>query len=219
MPIHIKGSGGGTQEAPTISVNSDTGLITATAGTKSATHQMIAQAAKTVIPWTVEQTAVSAGRYTTGAVKVAGDANLRAANIVRGVSIFGVTGTAETGGFKSEEVSYYVNDIGKIELGVHGATEIAGLFICADANGSYAGEVNSLVYVAHPLSASGFGSFVAGVASMNATTSSGILDLQLVSLPNIEIGASSVTVGIPDDYYINYYFSQRATYTCVVLYR
>ena len=79
---------------PTISVNSSTGLITATvSGSKSVTptvtagyvssgtagtvsvsgsntSQLSTQAAKTVTPTETEQTAVAAGKYTTGAVKV-----------------------------------------------------------------------------------------------------------------------------------------------------
>lgn len=56
------------------------------------------QAAKTVTPSTTEQTAVASGSFTSGAVKVAGDANLVAENIKEGVSIFGVTGTLAGGG-------------------------------------------------------------------------------------------------------------------------
>ena len=56
------------------------------------TKQLPTQAAKTVTPGTTNQTAVASGRYTTGAVQVAGDANLKAENIAEGVSIFGVTG-------------------------------------------------------------------------------------------------------------------------------
>ena len=89
-----------TQATPVISIDSS-GLITVSAaqsegyvssGTKSATKQLTTQAAKTVTPGTSEQTAVDAGRYTTGAVKVAGDSNLIASNIKSGVSIFGVSG-------------------------------------------------------------------------------------------------------------------------------
>ena len=56
------------------------------------------QEAKTVTPTTTEQTAVASGSFTSGAVKVAGDANLVAENIKEGVSIFGVTGTLAGGG-------------------------------------------------------------------------------------------------------------------------
>lgn len=90
-----------TQATPSVSINSS-GLITASAtqtagyvsaGTKSGTKQLTTQAAKTVTPTTSDQTAVASGRYTTGAITVKGDANLKAENIASGVSIFGVTGT------------------------------------------------------------------------------------------------------------------------------
>lgn len=83
------------------------GLITATTeqekgyvpgGTKSATQQLTTQGAKTVTPGTSNQTAVASGRYTTGDVVVAGDANLVPENIAEGVSIFGVDGTHSGGG-------------------------------------------------------------------------------------------------------------------------
>ena len=67
-------------------------------GTKSSTKQLTTQAAKTVTPGTTAQTAVASGRYTTGDVVVAGDANLVPENIAEGVSIFGVTGAHSGGG-------------------------------------------------------------------------------------------------------------------------
>lgn len=93
------------QATPQISVSA-AGLITAKTeqekgyvpgGTKSATKQLTTQAAKTVTPTTTNQTAVASGRYTTGNVVVAGDANLKAENIAEGVTIFGVTGTHSGG--------------------------------------------------------------------------------------------------------------------------
>lgn len=55
--------------------------------------QLSTQAAKTITPTTYSQTAVASGKYTTGAVTVAGDTNLVASNIVAGKSIFGVSGS------------------------------------------------------------------------------------------------------------------------------
>ena len=124
-----KSVGTATQATPTISVNSSTGLITATAtqtagyvvaGTKSATSQLAFQAAKTITPTTTNQTAVAANTYVGGAITVAGDANLVASNIVSGKSIFGVVGTATAGGSSSSDsmedaivtrtLTTYVND-------------------------------------------------------------------------------------------------------------
>lgn len=94
-----------TQATPSIAVNSS-GKITASAtqaagyvaaGTKTSTMQMTVQAAKTWTPGTSDQTLAS-GKYLTGTQTIKGDGNLKAANIVKGVSIFGVTGTAESGG-------------------------------------------------------------------------------------------------------------------------
>lgn len=68
-----------THPNPTASINSSTGVVTAshtqttgyvTGGTTTGTLNLTTQAAKTVTPTESEQTAVAAGRYTTGAVKV-----------------------------------------------------------------------------------------------------------------------------------------------------
>lgn len=92
-----------THPKPTISRSG--GTITAkhvqsagytSGGTTTETLSIPTQAAKTVTPTTYAQTAVSSGRLTTGAVTVAGDANLTAGNIRSGVSIFGVAGSAES---------------------------------------------------------------------------------------------------------------------------
>lgn len=87
-----------------IETGTDTSDATATAGDilsgKTAygasgkiTGTIQSVAGKTVTPGTSVQTAVAAKKYTTGAVKVASDANLVAENIKEGVSIFGVLGS------------------------------------------------------------------------------------------------------------------------------
>lgn len=115
----ITGTLAGVEQAtPSISVSSG-GLITASAtqsggivaaGSKSSTKQLTTQAAKTVTPGTTNQTAVASGRYTTGAVTVKGDANLKAENIAEGVSIFGVTGTHSGGGSGGYSGIEFVNE-------------------------------------------------------------------------------------------------------------
>lgn len=113
------------QATPTISVSSG-GLITASAtqsggivegGSKSATQQLTTQAAKTVTPGTTNQTAVASGRYTTGDVDVAGDANLVPENIAEGVSIFGVAGTHSGGSGGS--VDYFQGEVEPVAVDEH----------------------------------------------------------------------------------------------------
>lgn len=58
------------QATPEITV-SGSGLITATAGDKSATKQLSTQSGKTITPGPTEQIAVAAGKYVTGDVIVA----------------------------------------------------------------------------------------------------------------------------------------------------
>lgn len=122
-----------TQATPSISVSS-AGLITASAtqtagyvaaGTKSATKQLTTQAAKTVTPSTSEQTAVASGVYTTGAVKVKGDANLVAENIASGVSIFGVAGT-HTCEATIIKGSFLPSDVTNLKLGSIPITGLGG---------------------------------------------------------------------------------------------
>lgn len=99
-----------TQATPSITINTSTGLITATAtqtagyvsaGTKSDTEQLTVQAAQTITPGTSNKT-IAAGRYLTGTQTIKGDANLVASNIVSGKTIFGVSGTAKVGNDTSD---------------------------------------------------------------------------------------------------------------------
>lgn len=114
-----------TQATPSISVSSG-GLITASAtqsagyvteGTKSATKQLTVQAAQTITPGTSNKT-IASGRYLTGTQTIKGDANLKAANIAKGVSIFGVTGTHEGGEDVSAETAEYTSLLTDLEAAV-----------------------------------------------------------------------------------------------------
>lgn len=89
---------------PNISVAA-TGVITASitqaagkvaGGTKSATLSQTTQAEQIITPGTSDQT-ISAYRYLTGKQTIKGDPNLKPENIVSGVSIFNVVGTAQAG--------------------------------------------------------------------------------------------------------------------------
>lgn len=66
---------------------------TATESTVSLTASVITKAAATITPGTADQT-IAASTYLTGAQTIKGDANLLASNIVAGVTIFGVPGSA-----------------------------------------------------------------------------------------------------------------------------
>lgn len=72
------------------------------------------KAAQSYRPTTFAQT-IASGQYLSGTQTIQGDANLKAANIKKGVSIFGVTGTYE-GGFPSVSVTVVNNSSYQIEL-------------------------------------------------------------------------------------------------------
>ena len=177
---------GGEQATPEISVNTTNGLITATAGTKSSTHQLAFQAAKTITPTTASQVAVSSGYYTGGNVVVAGDSNLLADNIKSGVDIFGVTGTYEgSGGDTSMEdglvtrtISSYTNN--RVVSVGDGAFNYANNLKSVDfpnvtTIGSHAfGSCSSLASVRFP-----------SVATIGDYAFYGCRSLATVSLPNV----------------------------------
>lgn len=119
-----------TQATPSISVSSG-GLITASAtqsagyvaaGTKNATKQLTVQAAQTITPGTSNKT-IASGRYLTGTQTIKGDANLKAANIAKGVSIFGVNGTHESGEDVSVETAQYTSLLTDLETAIDALPE------------------------------------------------------------------------------------------------
>lgn len=92
-----------TKAKPTATIDPTTGKITpkytqtegyVTGGTVTGdVVSLNTQSATTITPGTSSKTAVAAGKYTTGAVTVAGDSKLIPANIKSGVKIFEVNGT------------------------------------------------------------------------------------------------------------------------------
>jgi hypothetical protein len=108
-----------TQATPEISVRGD-GLITAsstqsagyvTAGTKTSTKQLPIVGTNGYTPTTTQQV-ISAGQWLVGDQYIAGDENLVAGNIKKGVSIFNVTGTY--GGEAPQTCTVTINAVGKI---------------------------------------------------------------------------------------------------------
>lgn len=105
------------------------------------------KAAQTYTPTTTDQT-IAAGQYLTGAQTVKGDANLVAANIKDGVTIFGVQGSHRTGSLNckvysltlDEDVSgaqVVVNPGGDADIAEHRASTsfVAGMIALFDVSG------------------------------------------------------------------------------------
>ena len=174
------------QATPSITVDTSTGLITATAnqsagyvveGAKITTKQLAFKAASTLTPGTTDQTAVPANTYVGGAITVKGDSNLVAGNIVSGKSIFGVVGTATAGGggnteledaFVTRTITSYTNDRVK-SIGVNAFYSCSRLtsvdFPACTSIGSYAFYgCSSLTNVSFPACTS-MGSYAFGACS------------------------------------------------------
>lgn len=96
--VNIPLSGGGTarymdtSDATLDNANKMLSGVTAYAGGTKYTGSIESKSAQTYTPGTSDQT-IASGQYLSGNQTISGDANLTPANILSGVSIFGVTGT------------------------------------------------------------------------------------------------------------------------------
>lgn len=94
--LETGGTGTDTSDATASASDILSGKTAYVKGTK-VTGTISKKAAATITPGTADQT-IASGQYLSGTQTIEGDANLIADNIKKGVSIFGVTGTLESGG-------------------------------------------------------------------------------------------------------------------------
>lgn len=133
-----------TGSKPTITVSSS-GLITATSGNFSNTKQLTTQGAQTITPGTSAKT-IASGRYLTGTQTIAGDSDLVASNIKKGVEIFGVTGTMQPFRIDTVFVEEYSFDAYSMPLDLDGRpSEIVSITIRNNTQGPASEGIDQLI--------------------------------------------------------------------------
>lgn len=129
----------------------DTSQVTATANTVRSGYKFVnssgqlitgtipSKGAQTYTPKTVSQT-IAKGQYLSGNQTIQGDGNLVPSNIKSGVSIFGVSGTAETIKYKSNEISSIFYNNNKLEINFTSLpefTNVFGIYFYGDSGSCY----------------------------------------------------------------------------------
>lgn len=103
-----------------------TGAVTVAAIPSTYVKPTATKSATTYTPSTSNQT-IAAGTYCSGVQTIKGDANLKAENIKSGVTIFGVSGAAETGEDVTDETNAYTTKLASLETAITALeTELAG---------------------------------------------------------------------------------------------
>ena len=202
------------QATPSVSVDQESGLVTATAsqsagyveaGTKSGTLQLSAKDAATITPGTADQE-IPAGKYLTGKQTVKGDARLVPANIKSGVEIFGVTG------------SYAGGDDLDIDYGSYSATSWGSVMYntltITVPNSSYSGDVKAAhIYMKGLPNALSVGTIISmiilpeGANKFQAdigVLSGGVTVHNSGTVFSVSKGASETTITITAGMYISY---------------
>lgn len=215
-----------TQATPNITVNSS-GLITATAtqsagyvfsGTKSATKQLTTQGAQTITPTTTNQT-ISSGKYLTGTQTVKGDANLIAANIAEGKTIFGVTGTY-TGGVDTSDATATADKIFLDETAYVNGEKVTGSFTIDDeltAQDSLITQIASTLVGNKAVSSSGTCTvIIAGFTGWNSSNND-VIRYSCVKNGEIVVEEIDMIPIFPDD--VPYTFLENVVCNSIIEYR
>lgn len=141
--------GQGTVNTPIVTINPINGLITASVSYKSGiintgstqgTKSLTTQGTSTWLPKSTNQDIIQSGTYVIGKQTILGDSNFIDSNIVKGITIWNVTGTAETIKYKSNEISSIFYDTNELSINfgsLSDFTKIFGIYLYGDSGNCY----------------------------------------------------------------------------------
>lgn len=153
------------------------------------------KASATITPGTADQT-ISSGQYLSGAQTIKGDENLVAENIKSGVSIFGVTGTLETGGTGTDtsDATAGAGDILEGKTAYIASGKVTGtlgtsarLIYISGNTGSGDASVSETSYT--PTVGSSYKKIIVKAPSVTSTSGKTVVDASNVEI-QIEVGCS-----------------------------